>query len=381
MNKKSIYSPAICLLLFSSLFLIQAENPQVGGHVKLTLYDYTMGERTYEEPDTVPQKADGARSAGMAFTRFTLYFVQEIKEIFSINIQPDFEAVTGATPSLGKSVGGDYTVSAPRFNGWQKAFLRIILPYPLLVEVSGGILFPRFSMDYGAELFWEEEYNGSKFTISSALGRMHATGIELYRNFELGAISLPVYLYVMNGSENLFRDNNDTPEGMIHIEPEMGPVKLFGSFLAGYYDDEGENKVFRWSGGASIDLGPFTFRSEYAGGLWEKSIENITQFERFYSDAKPLGFYAKLFYNYSSWGKVMVHYNYVKYNYAYSCLAGKAGEEEYSTITPGLQFNVFDCLGIQFQCDIGNWKRTVESFKKKDALTFYRFFLGLRATF
>ncbi len=367
--------------LCTSLSQSYAGKTQVGGHLKLTLYDYTTGERSFVDSATFYQTAKGARTAGIAFQRLTLHIVKEIKEMFSITAQPDFQAFTGATPRIGRSVGEKLNKSEPRFNGWQKAFLRIMIPYPLLIEVSGGILFPRFTMDYGAELFWEEEYNGSMFSINSALGLMHGTGIEIYRAFELGAISLPVYLYILNGSGNLFHDNNDTPEGMIHIEPEIGPLKLFGSLLYGKYDDDGEKNVVRWSGGLSLDFAAFSFRTEYAAGLWEKSMEQVVDSAFTYSDTKPWGVYFKFFYNFSSWAKAMIHYNYVKNNYAYNQIDGLPGKEIFLTITPGVQFYFMDCLSVQLQLDIGNWKREVDNFGTKDNLKFVRSFLGLRATF
>ena len=174
----------------------------------------------------------------------------------------------------------------------------------------------------------------------------------------------------------MYHDNNDLPEGMIHIEPEIGPVRLFGSFLAGKYDNDSEKNVFRWSGGGSIKLGPVELRSEYAGGMWEESLADTAE-----SDAKPHGFYAKLFYQFSSWGKVMAHYNYVKYNFVGSHINGTPGWEIYSTITPGFQVNVFDCLSIQLQGDIANWRRRNKERNTRDKLEFSRYFLGLRATF
>ncbi len=381
MVKKIFSYPAILLIIIINTFFLYGGETTIGGHFKLTLYDYSIGERTFTIIDSIndsikkSQKADGARSAGMSITRFTLLISREIKEIFTLIIQPNFEVLTGATPRIGKSIGEKQSAGGPKFTGWQKAMMRIIIPYPLLVEVSGGVLFPRFTMDYGAELFFEDEYNGSKFAISSSLGEMSGTGIEIYRTFELGFASMPVYLYILNGSGNLFHDNNDTPEGMIHIEPEIGPVRLFGSFLGGLYDDD-RSTVLRWSGGFAFDVGPVEFRSEYAGGKWEKSLSDSLD-----PDAKPLGFYAKLFYKFSTWGKAMVHYNYVRYNYMGSHINGSRGREIYSTITPGLQINVFDCLGIQFQCDIGDWQRKDKERNIEDKLKFSRYFLGLRATF
>lgn len=376
MVKKNLFSISIFIVLFVNVLCVYSGETTVGGHFKLTLYDYSIGERTFIDSIDAEQKADGARSAGISISRFTLLAMREIKEIFTILIQPNFEVATGATPRLGRSIGEDSSPGGPKFTGWHKAFMRILIPYPLLLEISGGVIFPRFTMDYGAELFFEDEYNGSIFTLSSCLGEMSATGIELYRTFELGFASIPTYIYIMNGEGNMFHDNNDLPEGMIHIEPEIGPFRLFGSFLVGKYDDDSEKDVFRWSGGGSITMGPVELRSEYAGGKWEESISDSAQ-----SDAEPHGFYTKLFYQFASWGKIMAHYNYVKYNFIGSCINGSPGEMVYSTITPGFQINVFDCLSIQLQGDIAAWKMKNKERNTRDKLEFYRYFLGLRATF
>ena len=376
MVKKNLFSVSVFFVFFVNVLCVYSGETTVGGHLKLPLYDYSIGERTFIDSIDAEQKADGARSAGMSITWFTLLVMREIQEIFTIVVQPKFEVATGATPRLGRSIGEERTSGGPKFTGWHKAFMRILIPYPLLLEVSGGVLFTRFTMDYGAELFFEDEYNGSQFAISSCLGEMSGTGIELYRTFELGFASMPIYIYILNGEGNMFHDNNDLPEGMIHIEPEIGPVRLFGSFLVGKYDDDSKKNVFRWSGGASISMGPVELRSEYAGGKWEKSIGESIE-----SDAIPHGFYAKLFYQFASWAKIMAHYNYAKYNFVGSHINGLPGEEIYSTITPGFQIYVFDCLAIQLQCDIADWKRKNKERDTKDELKFSRYFLGMRATF
>ena len=234
-------------------------------------------------------------------------------------------------------------------------------------------------MDYGAELFFEDEYNGSQFAISGCLGEMSAAGIELYRTFELGFASMPTYIYLMNGSGQMYGDNNETPEVMVHIEPEIGPVRIFGSFLGGWHSDEERKTVFRWSGGTSISMGPVELRSEYAGGKWEETISKVADTTK--NAAKPFGFYTKLFYQFNSWGKLMLHYNYVNYNFIGNYLDGEPGKEMYSTFTPGGQITAFDCLNIQAQCDIGNWRKINTKKDTRDRLEFYRFFLGMRVTF
>ena len=72
-----------------------------------------------------------------------------------------------------------------------------MLPYE--VEAAFGIVKPRFTWDYGTELFWEEKIHGGKFSCNDYLGAMHETGIELYKPIELSGVSLPTYFYLLNG--------------------------------------------------------------------------------------------------------------------------------------------------------------------------------------
>ncbi len=368
----------LTILLIMAIYVscLYSKGTTVGGHFKMTFYDYSFGERTFIDSTSGVQKADGARSSGMTVSRFTLMIMREIAEIFTITIEPNFEAVTGATPKLGKSIGDDYTPGGPVFTGWQRAHISVMVPYPLDVEITGGIIFPRFTMDYGGELFFEEEYNGSKFAVSSCLGEMSATGIELYKAFELGFASMPAYLYIMNGSGRLHNDNNESPEVMLHIEPEFGPISLFGSILGGRWDNENKKNILRWSGGLSVAMGPVELRSEYAGGKCEKSFGDSLQF-----DATPHGFYTKLICQFSDWGKLMLHYNYVNYNFIGTYIGGDPGREIYSTVSPAFQVYIFDFLSIQSQFDIADWHKVNKEKNITDKLKFNRVFLGLRATF
>ena len=103
---KIFFVPVAFLVLFS-IYSVYCGETTVGGHFKLTLYDYSIGERTFTDSSDAVQTADGARSAGISISRFTLLIMQEIQEIFTVLVQPNFEVATGATPRLGKSIGDD----------------------------------------------------------------------------------------------------------------------------------------------------------------------------------------------------------------------------------------------------------------------------------
>lgn len=339
-----------------------AQDTTIGGHINLTLYDYKDGESDGRK---------GYEYTGMGLREFILYLSSEVSDKISVDIQPVFNTETGATPRFGKDLGETKKSAGtidPKFAGWRKAVVTILLPREY--ELSAGMVKPRFTWEYGAELFWEDEHIGGKFAINDYLGAMHETGIELYKPFELGAVSLPSYLYVLNGGSNEYADNNNGPLVMLHAEPETGALKFQGSFAAGKHDDKNKHTVYRYSAGVAWEGSAFSARAEYAGGTWEKSIEGV-------KDAVANGYYAKVFYRFTPWGRAMLHYDFADMNFN-DMNYTKRGGEEYTTITPGIKINVAPSSALQIQCDIADWKRVDGSGRK---LKFTRFAAGWRVTF
>lgn len=357
------------LFVMGMFFSISANamNTSVGGHVKLTLFDAMSGEH-----NTV----SSSQYSGLGFREMILYIYSELSDKVSVDLQPMFSASTGATPKFGKDIGQQKKAASAvsaSFEGWAKAVVKAVLPYDL--EVSVGLLRPMFTMEYGGELFWGDEYNGSKFAANPYLGALEdAGGIEIYKSIEYGNITLPAYLYILNGG-GAYSDNNNSPTFMLNVEPEIGALKLSGSFLYGMYNDGDTLSEMRWSAEAAYTLNKFAIRGGFAGGNWKKSISGV-------DDAKPMGYYVKAFYNVTSWARAMLHYNYVKNNYTGFFYTAK-GEETYTTITPGLQITVAPSSKIEMQYDIANWKQTgrfgVSS--QKDTIKFNRFTVGWRTTF
>ncbi|MBT4363150.1 MAG: hypothetical protein HOC71_03275 [Candidatus Latescibacteria bacterium] len=362
------YSLAVLICgIFICRFSSVTEGANVGAHVKMILYDYKDGESN---------GVTGHEYAGMALSEMILYLSSEISETISVDLQPMFNTVTGATPRFGNKIGDNkYINIKPVFDEWRKAVLTVLLPYEL--EMAVGIVKPRFTWDYGTELFWEEEINGGKFSCNDFLGAMHETGIELYKPIEFSAVSLPTYLYLLNGGpggqKNLFNDNNNTPTVMLHVEPEIGAFRFQGTLARGKWDDNNKYDMTRYSAGAAYMWGGFSARAEFAGGNWEKSIPT-----KVLEDATPFGYYAKLFYEFSSWGKAMLHYDYAKHNFN-GFITTAPGEEEYITITPGLQITLAPGSMIQIQYDIADWKKWRKN--QNDTLKFNRLTVGLRSTF
>jgi len=359
---------AFCICLFVIAYIPQSLSQMtIGGHMKMTVFDYKNGDSN---------GLSSSENSGMALNEFILYFSTEVSDRITVDIQPLFDALTGATPRFGSEIGDSFAGVQPKFNEFRKAVISVYLPYE--VELAAGIVKPRFTWDYGSELFWEEELNGGKFTCNDYLGAMHETGIELYKPFMLGNISLPTYLYFLNGGpggqKNLYNDNNSSPSVMVHIEPEMGALRLHASLARGAWDDDGDLSMTRYAAGAAYEWSSLSVRAEVAGGNWEKSIPAATL-----QDATPFGYYAKALYRFSEWGRAMVHFDYAKHNFN-GFFSSAPGEEEYLTITPGLIISVAPSSMFQIQYDIADWSK-YNSSGEEDTLKFNRLSIGWRATF
>ncbi len=367
MLKNLLLYMIFCMFFIFLVAQVSAQGTVIGAHVKLTLYDYKDGKSN---------GVKGHESTGMGFTETIIYLSSEISEKISVELQPMFNAETGATPRFGTVLGSTKSSSVtPKFKEFRKAVFTVLMPYD--VEMSLGIVKPQFTWDYGAELFWEEQLNGGKFSINNFLGAMHETGIEFYKPFELSFASLPTYLYLLNGGlggrKNLYNDNNNSPSIMLHVEPEIGAFRFHGSLARGKWDDAGKYNMTRYSAGASYGWGNFTARAEAAGGNWEKSIAATNP-----EDATPFGYYAKFLWSFSEWGKAMLHYDYAFHNFN-GFITTDPGEEEYTTISPGLVFNIASGSMIQIQYDIADWRKW--GVTKDETLKFNRLTVGWRSTF
>jgi hypothetical protein len=368
MLRKLMLMVALLSFTILSVKLVYAEGTTVGGHLKMTLYDYKDGKMN---------DIKGHEYAGMDFRQMILYISNEISDKVSIDLQPEFDTSTGATPKFGKSLSATKNATSavtPEFAGWVKAVVKVVLPYGY--EISAGSVKPRFTWDYGGELFWEDEYNGSKFSANSTLGAMHEVGFEVYKPFEIGKVSLPSYLYVFNGGVE-FSDNNNGPAVMLHAEPEVGAWKFQGSIASGKYDNNNKYNYSRYSAGAAYEWKNFSARAELAGGTWEKNIIEPSDSTKL-SNATPFGYYGKVFYKVTPWARAMLHYDYVDYNYGTN--KSTAGKTRYTTITPGLQLKVANGSFVLIQYDMADWKQQNKG-KKEQTLKFNRIVVGVRTTF
>ena len=74
----------------------------------------------------------------------------------------------------------------------------------------------------------------------------------------------------------------------------------------------------------------------------------------------------------------MLHYDYAKHNFN-GFITTAPVEEEYITITPGLQITLAPGSMIQIQYDIADWKKWRKN--QNDTLKFNRLTVGLRSSF
>jgi hypothetical protein len=356
----TVLAAALCLINGA-----RAEQTTVGGHLKLTLYDRPTGTHNSEQTSNY---------VGFSVRAFYIFVSHQLTDKVSIEVQPEFAASTGATPKFGSPIAKktDPSTIAPEFSGFNRAQMTVTLPKEY--EISFGIVKPRMSWDYGAELFWEDQMNGGKFTLSD-ISAVHDTGIELYKNFEAGKISLPTYVYVLNGGYE-FNDNNNQPAVLATVEPELGAFKLKGSFYYGKYDKLAKLASVKYLGGVAFEKGPLAIRAEGGMGLWENRVSSMARDSSItLSDGKPKGFYAKAYYRIFPWCRAMIQYDYMSNNNS----GWAPGSEKYTTISPALQFSVANSSTLMLQYDIADWKRVKGV--KEDLIKFNRLSVGWRTTF
>ncbi len=364
MKKVLTFLISFSFVIYSAGYIL-SEPTTVNGELMFYLYDQSRGESN--------GKAIIDRGT-IGFTSLLLLISKEINEKVFINIEPQFDATTGATPKLGTDIGQQRVAPSKvkaEFFGINKAMIKCSLPNGF--ELASGILRPLFTEDYGAEQYFHEEYNGSKVSCNPWLGSWHDIGLELYKGFEINKISLPVWFYLMNGG-NEYTDNNQNKTVMIHITPEFSNLRLIGSIGYGKWDDKDKYDMVRWVGGLEYKWQDFVFRAEYMEGVWRHMY---CPQDKKTIDAKPWGYYMKLSYRILPWLSAMVNYNLAVHNFSGFFYTGSTIGEKYLTITPVLNFLVFEDSYLMFQYDIADWEREDGNTRTK----FNRITLGWKTLF
>lgn len=363
---------------------LQAGESNVGGNLKFFLYDKSEG---------TSNGVSGSQHSIAGFNSLYMLISKEISDTISVFVEPKISAETGATPKLNKAIGSQmkdpnvYGAITPNI-GFVRA--QIIVKLPKEYELSAGMLRPIFTEDYGAQLWYEEEYHGNSVSGNSYLGSASESGIEIYKNFEIQEIcSIPVYLYLVNGSGSQFSDNNESKSLMIHIAPEIDRLKFMGSIFTGKWDNSDKYDFIRYSGGVGFEYRKFMFRSEYITGNWDsKELYNTTDIidlTKELGDIKPSGYYVKAAYRIFPWVRVLVSYSQYDYNFtnvdkqiggSVMSKQAKIGET-YTQLSPILNFYASPESIIYLQYDITDNKREDNSAK----LQYNRLVLGWRTNF
>ena len=368
MKLKKVFVLAVVFLalVFGQVIASEAGKTTVGGHVRLKLYDNPTGWSSWGTAFNLTRSAKAEDYVGMGFTDAILYFSQDITDNFSVEFCPTFSASTGATPKFYFDIGKQATTPALKAD-----IDRAVIKYraPMDIDITFGVMKPVFTMDYGHEMFWEEEYNGGKFTCNPMLGQMHDAGLEIYKNFEIGEVSLPAYLYLLNGT-SYYVDNNNQPQAMIHVEPGWGPFKLSASFAAARYDNPELKGFTKWSAGFLVNWQGISLRSEFVSSKKEKSISNVR-------DALAEGYYITASYKPLEWLRVFYHHDSALHNFNGFFATAPGAGERYITNTAGINIFITDSSILLFQVDVADWRRRDDS----AILIFTRPTLGTRITF
>lgn len=349
------------------------QNVSVGGHAGITIVDGAYGTSS----DGFGSKDTSSDFTGFRFLKFILFFRYAFNEKLSVDIRPQIETrgvdgTTGATPKFGKNIGDQRARKVNvNFNNFTRAVATYVLPSA--TEVSVGYLNTRFTWEYGGELFWEDEMNGSPFACNHWLADFTDAGIEIIHYFDIGNITIPLYAYILNGSG--MEEINRTPVGMLSAETQVGICKFHLAAAGGTWDDEDQYAMVRGSAGMSLQLKKMILRTEGAIGYYEKRIKGSPD------NAIPHGAYLKWIVPFTKTFRMSLGTSYV-YNNFVDMYNPQPGEEKYYTFTPAFQILTSSSSRIILQCDIGDWKQNPsEGLAGVKILRFVHGTIGWRLTF
>ena len=336
-----------------------------GGDLKLHLFDMSTGSSTVMGVDSLgkpmPVKYDTTDRWDMGFERAYLYFVVQVTDQMSLDIEPELAARSGATPELGMRIGAQRVPNETNLRvAFNAAKLTIAVPWNL--QVSGGILRPLFTEDYGDMKAFQETNRYNKTGANHWLQAWHDMGIEVYRPFELKLgekyVSIPTYLYLLNGAPNYIEipasDNNSNKMVMLHAAPEFWKIRVMGSYGFGKWDDEGKYNVMRYAIGLGAEIGPMWLRAEYVGGRWDNETwRDIDTFA-----AQPFGYYAKLGVNIvPDRLRFILSYDYAEHNFnGFLSVGDPAVKQQYATVSGILGWSVVSGSSVMLGIEKAMWK-------------------------
>ncbi len=331
----------------------------VGGHIKMTLFDRPSSIVRNNGTQTAIEK-----SYGFGFKELDLFISGKINNWISFEVDPKFSCSTGATPKFGvtqtATAGSAYVF---KDFGHGKAVVIFDLPYDVTMEV--GQVHPKFTAEYGHELFWEEQFNGGLFALG--IGAVHDSGIEVSKAFSIGDVTLPVYAYVVNGgTEDGAFDINNEPGVMLHVEPVWNGLTVLGSIYSARTGAKEKLANTKWSAGFMYSIGDFSIRSEYAAGKQEQLISAS-------QDGISDTYYVKAMYKVLPWLKLFAAHDWKYDNFTKTTAMPVMGVQT----TAGAVISLADATYLQFATDVVD----IRNNSGTSTLVYTRPSLGVRVTF
>jgi len=372
LRKLSSLRIVVTVLLFTVATQAQVS---VGGHSVFSIFSRTSGTSEVIVDSNTVNKATKSDWSGVSLLRIIPFFRWDVSEKVTVDVRPfiSIDGTSGASPQFGKAIGEQVPAKTKiEFNEFARAYAKAVVSAS--TEVSVGYVHPRFTWEYGSDLFWEDVINGSKFAIDPWTGIFPDAGMEILHTFEIGdALSIPSYLYLITGSSSNVAAL--TPTIMTHLEPDFGIVKFHLSGSYGLWDYASRLKMTRESAGISFNHGAWSARAEGTFGWWEHRVGKSP------CDAMAEGGYLKIAYRANKMIRMSLGGSFVYHNFV-NIYAPLPGEEVYATITPALQIFTSESSRLIAQLDLTNevqnpWASPGQS----NTLLYAQGTLGWRLTF
>jgi hypothetical protein len=327
----------------------------VGGHLKFYMVDQSDGQRN---------SVDQNNNLSAGIHDFWFYLGKGLSDWLMLDVQTKTSVLAAATPRLGSDITRSTTASFSTII--DQAYMTVLLPRE--VELRVGAFYPLFSEEYGSQIWWDEQYHGNVGLLR--LEAWYDNGIELYRNFDFEAFSLPVYLYLLNG-DNRYVDNNAGMMGLVHLAPEFfgNKLRLLGSLGAGKWDDNDDQDTLRYAVGAEFKYQKLNIMGEYL----TKQFDSLPLSGAGTADGEDTGYYIKALYSFREKWRGLVKYSDVElFNASTTMLT-----DTYKTISLGVNYFIADSSLIMLQVSFVDADRSDGS----ETLEYIRTTLGWRTTF
>ncbi len=338
-----------------------------GGHLKLYLADRSEGERN---------GIDQNNNLSAGVHNLFIYMTKNLNDWLRMDVQTNTGVESGATPRLGTDISRD--TNSDINTKISEAAMAGLLPYG--IEFRAGLFDPLYSEEYAKQLWWHQQYHGNNGLLR--LQEWHDIGVEVYKNFDLGPVSLPSYFYLLNGDDSStfvldsynYVDNNGGMSGLVHIAPEfrvplLSRFRLMGSFGYGKWDPDDENDAYKTALGVDMGLKNVTLMSEYM----YKKFEDIPLTDTGVADGEQEGYYIKGLWDITNRWRMVTKFSHVElYEVQEEMLT-----DTYDSYSFGINYFVTDSSTIMPQVMYTDADRSDGS----EELEYFRFTLGWRTTF